>query len=132
MAQLPPSELDEATLAGRANDALQHVLLGEAIDNGPVLVFVADDSGRYAAVNARVCETLGYTRAELLGKRVTDVAIAADAPELYAAMLKSGSAAGVTQLRRKDGRLLTFRYDACEVTVARISFWVSTGVVVKL
>ena len=62
---------------------------------------------------------------------ITDVAVAADAPELYAAMLKSGSAAGVTQLRCKDGRLLTFRYDACEVTVARINFWVSTGVVVE-
>ena len=93
MGHRAPSALDEATLAGRANEAVQHVLLGEAIDDGPALVFVADDSGGYAAVNRRVCETLGYTRAELLGKRVTDVAVDPDVPELYAAMLKSSYAA---------------------------------------
>jgi hypothetical protein len=54
-----------------------------------------------------------------------------DAPELFAEMLKSGSATGVTQIRCKDGRLLAFRYDACEVTVARMRFWVSVGVVVE-
>ena len=32
----------------------------------PMAIFVADDDGRYIAVNAYACELLGYTRDELL------------------------------------------------------------------
>jgi PAS domain S-box-containing protein len=115
--------------AGRAEDAVQQFLIGQAVDAGPTLVFVADDQGRYAAVNQRVCETLGYTRAELLGMEVTDVAVAADAPDLYEAMLQQRRATGVTLIRCKDGRLLPLRYSAAEVTVVHMTFWVSIGVI---
>ena len=66
---------------------------------------------------------------EILGKRVTEVAVADDAPGLYEAMLRDGSASGVTQIRCKDGRLLSLRYHAAEVKVARVPFWVSIGVI---
>src|SRR5690348_1384364 len=109
MTKRTPAALDAATVAGRATEAVQHVLLGEAIDEAPALVFVADDDGGYVAVNKRVCQALGYTRAEILGKRVTDIAVAPEAPDEYAQMVDTGSAQGVTQIRCNDGRLLSFR-----------------------
>ena len=122
-------EPTEREVNSHVADLVQHVLLGEAVDDGPSLVFVADDQGRYVAVNRRACDELGYTRAEILGKRVTEIAVAEDAPELYQAMLRDGSASGVTQIRCKDGRLLPLRYHAAEVKVARVPFWVSIGVI---
>ena len=119
----------DATVAGRAEASVQQFLLGQAVDEGPALIFVADDQGRYAAVNGRVCETLGYTRAELLDMHVTDVAVAPDASELYEAMVQQRRASGVTPIRCKDGRVLRFRYEASQVRVARMDFWVSIGVI---
>jgi PAS domain S-box-containing protein len=129
VADAAPPKPTETEVNSRVSDLVQHVLLGEAIDEGPSLVFVADDEGRYVAVNKRACEALGYTRAEILGKRVTEVAVADDAPGLYEAMLRDGSASGVTQIRCKDGRLLSLRYRAAQVIVARVPFWVSIGAI---
>ena len=53
---------------------IQVGLLGEAIDQGPVGVLVADENMRYIAANQFACVLLGYTRAQLLDLRVTDVA----------------------------------------------------------
>ncbi len=58
-----------------AEQRIQTGLLGEAVDVGPVLVFVADENMRYIAVNRRACEVLGYEREELLALHVTDVAV---------------------------------------------------------
>jgi PAS domain S-box-containing protein len=124
-----PPTLDEAALSGRATETVQHVLLGEAIDAAPALVFVADDEGSYVAVNNSACETLGYTRAEMLGKRVTEIATAPEAPDLYEAMMREGSASGVTHIRRRDGTLVRMRYYASKVTVAHVGFWISVGIV---
>ena len=38
---------------------VQIALLGEAVDGAPVAIFVADENGRYAAVNRHACELLG-------------------------------------------------------------------------
>jgi len=119
----------DATVGGRAEASVQQFLLGQAVDDGPALIFVADDQGRYAAVNGRVCETLGYTRTELLDMRVTDIAVSPEAPDLYEAMVRGRTASGVTPIRCKDGRTLSFRYDAAQVRVAHMEFWVSIGVV---
>ena len=59
---------------GVSEPLIQASLLGEAVENGPVAVFVADEHGQYVAVNQAACLLLGYTREELLGLRVTDVA----------------------------------------------------------
>lgn len=112
-----------------AADLIQPGLLGEAVDTGPALVFVADDEGRYVAVNRRACEVLGYEREELLELGVTDVAVAADAPDLYRALRRRGEAAGTTMLRGKDGSLHPFTYRATETTTAGMPFWVSVGFV---
>ena len=120
---------DLTAAADRAETSVQQFLLGQAVDEGPALIFVADDQGRYAAVNVRVCETLGYTRSELLDMCVTDVAVSPEAPELYEAMLRRRTAGGLTTIRCKDGRLLPFRYEASQVRVAQMEFWVSIGVI---
>jgi PAS domain S-box-containing protein len=66
----------------------------EAIDEAPVLIFVADDEGHYVAVNRHACEVLRYSRRHLLGMTVPEVAVAPEAPELYASMLSQGHLKG--------------------------------------
>ncbi len=108
-------------------ELLHASLIGEALDDGPVLVFLADEDMRYLAVNRYACEVLGYTREELLDLRVPDVAVAPEAPDLYAHMLKTATSVGVTSIRRKDGELLRMRYSAKETKAAAMTFWVSVG-----
>ena len=42
-------------------------------DNSSDEIFLADLSGRFIEVNKRACESLGYTREELLTMRFTDI-----------------------------------------------------------
>lgn len=130
MLQLANSKDIEGKLRhGRSDLDLQRTLLGEAIDEAPVLVFVADDEGHYIAVNRQACETLGYSRRDLLGMTVPEVAVAPEAPELYETMLREGRLEGTTPIRCNDGRLLTFRYWAKVVKVGGVDLWTSVGVV---
>jgi PAS domain S-box-containing protein len=113
-----------------AQPLVQASLLGEAIDAGPALVFVADEEMQYVAVNETACAELGYEREELLAMRVTDVAASPDAPEAYARMVASGEAAGRGLLVRKDGSTLEIDYRATRTTVAQMTFYVSVALVV--
>jgi PAS domain S-box-containing protein len=110
-----------------ALDLLQATLLGDAVDHGPMLLFVADDEMHYLAVNRRACDVLGYSREELLALRVTDVASEPTAHGLYRSMLQTGAQRGVTALRRKDGEQLTYYYWAQECTTGGVPAWVSIG-----
>jgi PAS domain S-box-containing protein len=110
-----------------ANPLVQQALLADALDTAPLLVFVADEEMRYVAVNQTACEALGYARAELLGLRVTDVAVASEAGELYERMLQSRSQEGSTPIRTKDGRLLLFFYNARDTIVAGMRYYVAVG-----
>ena len=103
--------------AAVAHDLVQKSLVGEALDTGPVAVFVADDDGKYLAVNAYACELLGYDREELLALRVTDVAVNEGAAADYAAMQRQGRHGGTTTLRHKDGSEVEMQVRACETTV---------------
>ena len=115
---------------GAAEALIQTALVGEAVDAGPALVFVADDEMKYVAVNQCACDTLGYTREELLRLRVTDVARERTSPAEYDEMLARGSRAGVAVLTTKDGRELTFEYRATKTKVAGLHLFVSVGFVV--
>jgi PAS domain S-box-containing protein len=106
---------------------VQAGLLGEAIDRGPVAVFVADDEMRYLAVNEYACELLGYTREELLGKTIADVSAGPDADRRFRDFVAAGEAAGTTALRRKDGSRLTIAYRAGATTVAGFTAYVSAA-----
>jgi PAS domain S-box-containing protein len=99
------------------HELVQKSLVGEALEHGPVAIFVADDDGRYLAVNAYACELLGYTRSELLDLRVPDVAVDPDADQNYAEMRRSGARTGLARLRRSDGSELEMHFRASQTTV---------------
>jgi PAS domain S-box-containing protein len=110
-----------------AEALIQTALLGEALDSGPALVFVADEEMRYIAVNQSACDALGYSRDELLALRVTDVARDPGAPAQYDEMLARGFRHGTSMLTRKDGTRVDFLYRATKTTVAGLAFFVSVG-----
>jgi PAS domain S-box-containing protein len=114
-------------MSGVAEPLIQASLLGEAIDHGPVAVFVADDDLRYIAVNEFACSLLGYSREELLGLRVTDVARIADAEAEYDDFVAHRARDGKSRLVRKDGNEVTIAYRASETTVAGMRFYVAIG-----
>jgi PAS domain S-box-containing protein len=110
-----------------AQPLVQATLVGEAIDHGPALVFVADEEMKYVAVNQHACDVLGYTRAELLALRVPEVAAAPDSAEQFEQLLASASTSGTTSLRRKDGSDVLFTWRASQTIVAGLTLYVSIG-----
>jgi PAS domain S-box-containing protein len=109
---------------------IQTALLGEAVDGGPALVFVADETMRYIAVNSAACEELGYSREDLLQLSVQDVAREPNSPAEYDEMLARGLRAGDAVLTRKDGSTVPFTYRATKTKVAGLELFVSVGFVV--
>jgi PAS domain S-box-containing protein len=112
---------------GVSEPLIQTSLLGEAIENGPVAVLVADENGRYVAVNQAACTLLGYSREELLMLRATDVARYDDAPAEWAEMELEGTRSGVAEVTRKDGSTVEFAYVAGATLVAGMPVYVSVG-----
>jgi len=106
---------------------IQTALLGEALDTGPALVFIADEDMNYIAVNESACRELGYAREELLKLRVTEIAREAVAPSQYDEMLARGFRHGTATLTRKDGTTVAFVYRATQTTVAGLPVFVSVG-----
>jgi len=96
---------------------VQKSLVGEALEHGPVAVFVVDDDGHYLAVNAYACELLGYTRAELLGLRMSDVSADPEARANISELRRADSRTGVTRLRRSNGTELKAQFRASQSTV---------------
>ena len=114
-----------------AETLIQTALLGEAIDDGPALIFIADDEMRYIAVNQCACRTLGYSRDELLALRVDEVAREPHAPTEYDEMLVRGFRHGTTVLTRKDRATVDFLYRASKTELAGMTFFVSIGFVAE-
>jgi PAS domain S-box-containing protein len=108
---------------------IQTALLGEAVDGGPALVFVADEGMRYIAVNQTACDVLGYTREELLQLGVQEVAREPEAGAEYDEMLARGFRHGTALLTRKDGSTVDFAYRATKTKAAGLTFFVSVGFV---
>ena len=101
-----------------SHELVQKSLVGEALEHGPMAIFVADDSGRYIAVNAYACELLGYTRDELLDLPLREVAVNPGAQQAFDELqLRTGTHAGLTLLRHRDGTDLPMHYRASRTTV---------------
>jgi PAS domain S-box-containing protein len=96
-------------------------------DQTPALIFVADENKRYFAVNRTACETLGFTREELLALRVPDVAVATDAEPLYDAMIASGEQLGFTEIVAKGGTRFGFHYRASACTIDGETYYIAVG-----
>jgi PAS domain S-box-containing protein len=114
-------------VVGAAEPLIQASLLGEALDNGPAAVFVADDDMHYIAVNETACKALGYTRDELLSLPVTDIATYPEAADEFADIVAHGHGLGRARLRRKDGGMVAFEYRAGRTTIAGMTFYVFVG-----
>ena len=119
----------QTTPRGLALRPIQQLLLYDAIDISPALVFVADDEMRYLAVNNTACAVLGYSREELLSMRVTDVVVSAETPTLYRRMMDDQSQEGDVELLTKDGAQLPFIYEAAQAHIAGVRYWISIGFV---
>ena len=112
---------------GVSEPLIQTSLLGEAIENGPVVVLVADEYGRYVAVNQAACLLLGYSREELLTLRVTDVACYDQATADWAELELRGTRSGIAQVTRKDGSSVELAYIAGATVIAGMPVYVSVG-----
>ena len=112
---------------GVSEPLIQASLLGEAVEHGPAAVFVADERGRYVAVNQAACALVGYPREELLTMRVTDLVAPEEAAAPWGEMVTEGTQRGRSTLKRKDGSTLEFSYLAGETKVAGMPVYVSVG-----
>ena len=108
-----------------AEPLIQATLIGEAVDNGPLAIFVADENGRYVAVNTLACDLLGYTRSELLELNAHDLALNEPVAASFAELAQEGTLNGITVLRHKDGSDVTIEWHASRTTVAGMEFFVS-------
>ena len=107
-----------------SNPLIQASLLGEAVENGPVAVFVADEDRKYVAVNQAACALVGYDREELLSLHVNDLA---ENLGRWDEMRAQGTIAGTSVLKRKDGTTVEFHYVAGATMVAGMPVYVSVG-----
>jgi PAS domain S-box-containing protein len=104
---------------------IQTFLVGEAVARGGFIVLVADDEMRFLAVSDGACETLGYTRTELLQLSVPDIVADADAAERYEHMVRTRDQRGRITLVRKDGAHVEGTYEARETRVSGMQYFVS-------
>ncbi|UJR83241.1 ATP-binding protein [Sandaracinus amylolyticus] len=102
------------TAAKRALDAESR--LASLVEQAPDGIFVADLEGHYVEVNPAACRMLGYTREELLGKRIVDLLRPEDVLRLAESRerLLGGRIDDVGEwlLRRKDGTFVTVEVNA--------------------
>ena len=78
-------------------------------------VLIADDTGRYVAVNDKACELTGYSRAELLRKAIVDLTPphAIDIYErLWDSFVRTMKQHGFYKIKRKDGSVVDVKYCA--------------------
>ena len=111
---------------GVSEPLIQASLLGEAVEHGPAAVFVADEDGRYVAVNQAACALVGYAREELLAMQVSDIVLTG--ADKWTEMLQTRHVSGTATLVCKDGSQIDFSYVAGATVVAGMPVYVSVGV----
>ena len=88
--------------------------LAALFDNALNAIVMADDLGRYVDANPAACQMLGYTRAELLQRYVTDLVVpgSIDVDAQWAAFLGERQSRGRVQLRCQSGRVVVAQFSA--------------------
>ncbi len=87
----------------RASEERYHTIMEQAAD----AIFMRDESGRILEANRQACQSLGYSREELLAKTVWDIdpeALQAGKPSLWGRILAGEHFTFESRHRRKDGR----------------------------
>ena len=111
-------------MSAAANALIQASLLGEAVDNGPVAVFVVDENRRFVAVNRAACALVGYSREDILTLGASDISEGADR---WDEIRRVGKISGTAALRRKDGSRVDFEYVAGATSIAGMPVYLSVG-----
>lgn len=98
----------DVTLAKAAQEALKESekRFRTLFENASDAVFVMDTEARFCNVNQRACDSLGYSRQELLGMTVADIDLDCSIEELREIWHKPHIGEGITiyrQHRRADG-----------------------------
>jgi PAS domain S-box-containing protein len=107
------------------SDLIQTSLLGEAVENAPIGIFVVDEDQRYITVNRAAAAMLGYERDELLGLLATALSPLPDADERFREMVVAGERSGTTRALRKDGSEIEVEYWSCTTVVAQMTVYVT-------
>jgi PAS domain S-box-containing protein len=95
----------------RASEERFRSLVEQASDG----IFIADLEGKYTDANRSACQMLGYTREELIGKKITDLIPPEDLPrleEVRTSQLMGEVHVGEWRLKRKDGNYLPVEISA--------------------
>src|SRR5215218_556272 len=115
--------IDPAERSATGVPASLHDLL---FDRYADAVLVADAGGRYVEANLAATTLLGYSRAELLEKRVPDVLVMSERGEAeYARFSAEGYWRGEVDLRCKDGSMVRVEARATVVETPEGSFGVA-------
>ena len=109
-----------------ADELIQASLIGEAVDNGPVAVFVLDEDRRFVAVSRAACELVGYSREDILG---LDASALGPKTSRWGELRNGSSITGTASLRCKNGTTVEYAYVAGSTTVAGMAVYVSVGAV---
>jgi PAS domain S-box-containing protein len=108
------SDVDRVRAALQGDAArLDHV--ASDLERIAACVLIADDRGRYVAVNDKACELTGYSRAELLCKAIVDLTPphAIDVYErLWDSFARTMKQYGFYKIKRKDGSVADVKYCA--------------------
>ena len=103
----------------RLSDAVYHAVFDEA----PDAIFVASSDGVYIAVNAQAEALTGYSRQELVGKRLAELIDSADlatTPLRTAKLLEGASMVVERRLRRRDGSVFDAELSASGLTDGKL------------
>jgi PAS domain S-box-containing protein len=111
-----------------ARALIDTVLVGEALEHGPVAVFVFDEEGRYLAVNGMACSLLGYGREDLLARRLGELSVQSptEAVQSYLAAMEAGLEA-TTEARHADGTIVRLHFRAAAAKVAGMPVFVGVA-----
>jgi PAS domain S-box-containing protein len=109
------NRIDELRSASERALAEREERLRDFIEKASDGVFIADLDGRYTQVNDAGCRMLGYSREEIIGKKISDFLPADEVPRLQAA--RSELLRGVPQVdewraKRRDGTYLPVEVSA--------------------
>jgi PAS domain S-box-containing protein len=107
-----------------ADPLIQVSLLGEAVDNGPVAVFVVDEDCRFVAANRAACALVAYEREDLLALSTSAIV---DGESRFDEIREHGVLNGTATLRRRDGSTVAYTYTAGATVVAGMPVYVSVG-----
>jgi PAS domain S-box-containing protein len=107
-------------LDNSARALIDTVLVGEALEHGPVAVFVFDEEGRSLAVNGMACELLGYERDGLLGRRFDALA-----EHMQAAIETGGETTAAVE--QADGTTVLLRLRASAARAAGMPVFVGVA-----